>query len=57
MATDNAEFKPYIPANKITTELTVTSIITGIILRASALYISTDFFKAIFAFITKHLFS
>ena len=32
MATDNAEFKPYIPANKITTELTVTSIITGIIL-------------------------
>ena len=25
--------------------------------RASALYISTDFFKAIFAFITKHLFS
>lgn len=32
MSTDNAEFKPYIPANKITTELTVTSIITGIIL-------------------------
>ena len=32
MATDNAEFKPYIPANKITTELTVTSIITGILL-------------------------
>lgn len=32
MATDNAEFKPYISANKITTELTVTSIITGIIL-------------------------
>ena len=26
-------------------------------LRASALYISTDFFKAFFAFITKHLFS
>lgn len=25
--------------------------------RASALYISTDFFKAFFAFITKHLFS
>ena len=26
-------------------------------IRASALYISTDFFKAFFAFITKHLFS
>lgn len=32
MATDNAEFKPYIPADKITPEFTFTSIITGVIL-------------------------
>ena len=31
--------------------------IAGVFNRASALYISTDFFKAFFAFITKHLFS
>ncbi len=30
--TNNNEFKPYIPENKITTEITVTSVIVGIIL-------------------------
>jgi len=29
---DNKEFKPYVPAQKITTELTVTSILVGVIL-------------------------
>ena len=29
---DNKEFKPYIPADKVTTEFTVTSILMGVIL-------------------------
>ncbi len=32
MATNSTEFKPYIPADKITPEFTITSVVTGIIL-------------------------
>lgn len=32
MANESTEFKPYIPAEKVTPEFTITSIITGIIL-------------------------
>lgn len=32
MAENSSEFKPYIPADKITPEFTITSILTGIIL-------------------------
>ena len=32
MADSTTEFKPYIPANKITPEFTITSVLTGIIL-------------------------
>ena len=37
---DQESFKPYIPAEKITAEMTATSVIMGIILSLSLIHIS-----------------
>ena len=45
------------PIFKVDEKYTTYASANSLYTRASALYISTDFFKAFFAFITKHLFS
>ena len=44
---NNNNFKPYVPADKVTPELTITSVVIGILLavifqRAYALYLAID---------------